>query len=348
MNRRIKLSAYLTCLVMVTLEHSQVYALTYLASATESILNSKSVELELAFANENWKEVEGILVKMKPSNATTCKLEVPLRILYGHAALAMGKNSAAVEHFYCATDSNGLKAWLRWTEKLVVRKPNLPISHYLRGDALARNGDIENALIELDKALKINPKDTLALNARGVVKWLLYEADQSKEDFELEAMDDLLRVIEISPNFADAWANRGIIGLRGRSDLLRARQSFERALSIDNKYWLALNGKACAHGTGGEYWAFQRDIKTISENAPNTPFLALNAGFSNTETLPDSLRGVAIVLITIFKIVRGGVFLYLKDGENLLTFEGTTEPKKIGTWFALNYPSKPIVQEAEN
>ncbi len=46
-------------------------------------------------------------------------------------------------------------------------------------------------------------------------------------------------------------------------------------------------------------------------------------------------------------IGRGGVFVYMKRGENLEVQGEGDPPRPVGTWFALNYPCPPQVQVSE-
>jgi len=339
------------------------------AQTMSSLLDTRVSEIEKAINAENWNDLKKILLELKAAKPEIkdCDQETPLRMLYGHAAMATGENSIAVAQFYCASDSTGsqsLRDWQSWTQGLIKKYSKSASAHFLYGDALARNGDLKQAKTELDMALKLNPQYILALNARGVVKWLLYESDLSNDEYELGAIDDLFKVTQVSPAFADAWANRGVIGLRDQSDLERAKKMFEEALSDDPTYWLALNGKAVASGATGKYSEFKRDIDSIEKNAINTPFVDLNTGRITVEDKDLKERGFEAdfdVNITIPVIkplalvdfsakfhwdeIRGGVFTYLKEGENLIVTE-SGKPRPAATWFALNYPAKPVLSSA--
>ncbi|RMD48454.1 MAG: tetratricopeptide repeat protein [Ignavibacteria bacterium] len=337
-----------------------------------SILDTRSSEIEANL--NNWKALKTILLEIRGSlsGVPTCEIEAPLRLLYGHVALATNENNVAVEQFYCGSDSSGSKSlndWLTWTERLVKKVPNSATSHYLYGDALARYGNFFDAKNEFDKALEIDPKHTLSLNARGIVKWLISKKDSSMEEYELEAIQDLIDASKYSPEFADAFANRGVIGLLDETGLERARELFDQALNIDNSYWLALNGKAVTYGASGEYWNFQKIIDRIKKQAPNTPFLEFNTGNINKEKLaflgargasgiewkfgidlnlkmPGVLGKFLPSADINFEIGRGGIFMYLKEGENLKK-NNDGELRQAGTWFALNYPIDWILSSEE-
>lgn len=360
-------SRFLTFLIGVIFCHSQIHAQT--SSKDASILSLKSSEIERALATNDWGLIDKLLAKIRPKNVNVCNLESTFRILYGHVALATGKNNIAVEHFYCASDSNNsatLTLWYSWTKKLVERRPDLANSYYFYGDALARMGNLENSKQAFDRCIEIDSKHFLALNARGVIKWLIFKSDSLKEDYELESINDFIIAIRVSPDFADAWANRGVIGLRDEGDLTQAAGKFEKALNVDSTYWLALNGKAVANGASGKYWDFQHDIKEVMTNAPNTPFLNFNTGRDAKGKLLEGSRGASGIehkfnigidfkmpvvtpsflgVLNIkagYEMNRGGIFLFLKEGENLII--ENDNPRPLGTWFTLNYPL-PQIQE---
>ncbi len=340
-----------------------------------SILDDDFPSLKAALSNANWQELKNTLLEIrnKQKDIPTCNIDAPLRFLYGHSALATGENSVAVKQFYCPLDNtnmNTLENWLDWTRNLAAHDEysKWTISHYLYGDALARSGELESAKKEFNRALEIDSKNILALNARGVVNWLLYEASKADEnhDYDIQAADDFIGASEINPNFADAFANRGIINLRAQGDLSQAGRYFGEAREIDPTYWLAANGQAVVYGASGEYWKFLRMLDEIEKKAPNTPFFKINRndykdkssddlnprGMTSIDTWQrigkSGLEAMQLGGLANFADVaskefgdliynRGGIFVYVKEGENLkVTKEGS--PRLAGTWFALNYP----------
>lgn len=73
-------------------------------------------------------------------------------------------------------------------------------SWYSAGNASAKDGKNEDALIEYDKALEIDPKHVSAWNNKGIVLARLGR-------FE-EAIDCYDKAIELSPKYANAWYNK--------------------------------------------------------------------------------------------------------------------------------------------
>jgi len=73
-------------------------------------------------------------------------------------------------------------------------------SWFSAGNASAKDGNNENALIEYDKALETDPKHVSAWNNKGIVLSRL-------KRFE-EAISCYDKAIELNPEYANAWYNK--------------------------------------------------------------------------------------------------------------------------------------------
>lgn len=73
-------------------------------------------------------------------------------------------------------------------------------SWYGMGNARAKEGDNEDALIAYDKALEVDPNHVSAWNNKGIILSRL-------ERFE-EAIECYDKAIEIEPQYANAWYNK--------------------------------------------------------------------------------------------------------------------------------------------
>jgi tetratricopeptide (TPR) repeat protein len=76
------------------------------------------------------------------------------------------------------------------------------------GAKLAQAGNIAGAIAEFDKAIKINPKSSMAYNNRGLM--------HSKQRDYKGALADYNKAIEIDPNYGGAYTNRGQLIRRSR------------------------------------------------------------------------------------------------------------------------------------
>jgi len=70
-----------------------------------------------------------------------------------------------------------------------------------RANTYMQEGNYEDAITYYTKALKVNPKDAIAYNNRGIA-W------GKKGDYD-NAIADFTKAVEIDPQFADAYKNRG-------------------------------------------------------------------------------------------------------------------------------------------
>jgi tetratricopeptide (TPR) repeat protein len=64
----------------------------------------------------------------------------------------------------------------------------------------------KEAIIALDKAIELNPKDGKAYNGRGFCYYYLNQDKKTVEDFK-KALDDFARASELDPNYADIYNN---------------------------------------------------------------------------------------------------------------------------------------------
>ena len=84
-------------------------------------------------------------------------------------------------------------------------------------------GLIDEALDDLNAAIRINPLNALAFNSRGNLLKQLFRPDDAIKDFDT--------ALKLNPNLADAFNNRGIVYNELRK-FDKARADYERAISI--------------------------------------------------------------------------------------------------------------------
>lgn len=70
-----------------------------------------------------------------------------------------------------------------------------------RANTYMQEGNYEDAITYYTRALKVNPKDSIAYNNRGLAWW-------KKGDYD-NAIADFTKAVEIDLKFADAYKNRG-------------------------------------------------------------------------------------------------------------------------------------------
>jgi len=190
--------------------------------------------VEGALLRENWPQVAEQLKDVTAETGSPV-----LRLLKGHACLALNRNNEALRMFLSVSTDKEREEWKERTASFAGSHPESAIGGYLRGDALARCGMHEEAVHALSKCLAARQDSALALNARGVVFATLGKFTQARED--------LLAARRAAPSFAEAHASFGTYIVQRRTDAGIAEKSFETALKHSPSYVLALNGiGACA------------------------------------------------------------------------------------------------------
>jgi len=84
-------------------------------------------------------------------------------------------------------------------EAAMAADPAVAESHHKRGRELLQKGAYQQAIEELTKAILLNPRHALALNARGFAYMQIREARKAVADFAA--------AIEIDPDYVNARQN---------------------------------------------------------------------------------------------------------------------------------------------
>jgi tetratricopeptide (TPR) repeat protein len=95
-----------------------------------------------------------------------------------------------------------------------------------RGNEKVKLGDFKGALVELNKAIELNPKDEVAYTRRGVVNFEL--------GFLLEAIKDFNKVIELKPESFFAYHNRAALKVKTK-DFAGAIKDYDMAIKLNPK-----------------------------------------------------------------------------------------------------------------
>ncbi len=106
------------------------------------------------------------------------------------------------------------------------------VAHNNQGMSYDKQGQEEQAILEFDQALALDPKLALTYSNRGYV--------QDKQGNEALALQDLNQAIALDPNLAMAYNNRGNIYFK-QSNFDGALADFKQAIVLDPKLALAYN-----------------------------------------------------------------------------------------------------------
>lgn len=302
--------------------------------------------------NQSWQEIYKAITNHLGPLDKLCKLQVHMRYLLSHAALATNHSNTAVTGFYCTQPLTQFEDWLKWSEKQYLSNPTNPTTVYLYADALARAEKPNEAIGKFNTALELAPEDAMVLNARGTAYLVLY-METAQVSHLLLAYKDWKRAIKISNGkLLDAQVNMAVASLSSSGGIDKAKRDFQKVLDAEPEHWMAQLGKAVSYGAEGDYKRYGDSMKKLLEQSRNSQFLAAllsennlkanieGAGARGFQLLKKRL-GKLLIRLALEIIKRGGVFHYLKENENLVVQDGVNQ--EIGTWVTLNYPTKKYV-----
>jgi tetratricopeptide (TPR) repeat protein len=150
--------------------------------------------------------------------------------------------------------------------------------HFRRARDLAEQGDFEQAVASLDKAIELSPRYVSALQGRGI-------ASLGKGDVE-QAVADHSRVIELDPEYGDAYYYRAE-AYHSAGELPAAILDYSRAIELDSNRSEAFYSRGLARANGREEELAIGDLERYLELEPQ----AVNR--SAVEELIAQLQGVA-------------------------------------------------------
>lgn len=210
-----------------------------------------------------------------------------LRALQAHAELATNRANEAICGFAALSEPDLLESWQRWAIDLAQRHPNAAVAHYLRGDAAARREDWAQAQSAFDKALELDPRLVLALNARALTRAALGQW--------LEARSDLTNAATLDPEFIDAFVNLGVLTLLEREEPDVARQRFEATLKRSADHVVALVGMGAVATQQGRWRAAEDEFVRASKAATCIPLGGLSRLLAQQAEV-DQMRRLAEAL----------------------------------------------------
>src|SRR5437867_1136275 len=127
---------------------------------------------------------------------------------------------------YAQTAKEALRKLKKKPEDRQASQPNLKEANAYneRGIAKEVKGDVEGAIADCTRAIKLDPRYAPAYSTRGLAK-------KNKGDLN-KAITDYTRAVELDPKYANAYYNRGLAkGAKGDSD--GAIADYTRAIGLD-------------------------------------------------------------------------------------------------------------------
>lgn len=121
-------------------------------------------------------------------------------------------------------------------------------------------GDFGKAFEHADRAVELQPKNAMALNARG---WVLFK--QGKPE---EAIYDLNRAIRYAPRLSIAYGNRGVCHV-SQNNFDQAIADHTRHLKLQPSSPFALSNRAVAWLGKGDFAKAKQDYQAAEKISPN-------------------------------------------------------------------------------
>jgi len=208
---------------------------------------------------EDW---QGVINELEPNYADLPPYE---KLVLGHAYLAVNRNNDSLCIFMTVISDEELTSWNSWAKDLAENHPDSRIALYFLGDSYARLNDWENSLDTFNGILGdeesglegISPGYFFALNARGVVH-------AATGNLEM-AYDDVCDAIDASPDFAEAYTNKGVIWIHQSLAATGADTAFDQALDLSPDYVLAFNGRGIVKTAMGQYLEAEEDFNNAKD-----------------------------------------------------------------------------------
>lgn len=255
-----------------------------LLSALQAPAAAQTVDMaavEKALMDEDWKQLTNQLLKAVNDNPEQSPNPV-LRLLKGHACLAVNENNEAVCLFLSVQTPEDRELWLQWANQFATRCPHSPIAQYFKGDALARLDRLDDALDCFTLAIEQAPgkQHALAFNARGVIH-------ASGNDFRKARADFDSAVVSSGGRLAEAYASIGALRIDSKEAANAALRAFNRVVGDDTlsppreglspQYALALHGRACVEVVLDKFERAKKDFLLAEQYGRRaTPLLERN------------------------------------------------------------------------
>ena len=152
---------------------------------------------------------------------------------------------------------------LFWYEQSVQKAPKNPLPYYSRGNAYYNLGNLEAALVDLDKAIEFDEDFSNAYLLRGQIH-------DSLDNFPA-AISDFDKVLELETDNAFAYASRGIV-FGSRKYIEEALSDFNKAIDLDPELALAYYGRGLVYLDLGDVPSALNNFRRFLELHPDDEY----------------------------------------------------------------------------
>jgi tetratricopeptide (TPR) repeat protein len=143
--------------------------------------------------------------------------------------------------------------------------------YYNRGLAYLRKGQYDEGIIELTKAIELDPRYTRAYYDRGTAYGKKGEHDR--------AISDLTKAIELNPKHFYAYNNRGF-AYKSKGQYDQAISDFTKAIELNPKHYNAYINRGLAYKSKGQYDQAISDFSKVIELNPEEYHAYIDRGFA--------------------------------------------------------------------
>jgi len=215
-------------------------------------------DVEAPVLREDWNQVVELLKDV--SDDPKKSPDPVLRLIKGHACLALNRNNESVRLFLSVVATENLDAYARWAEGFVQRNRSYPMIYYFQGDMKARQKNWQAAIACFTDAIMRTGKHPLILNSRGVAYARNHQPHEARLDFA-EATTDQSRQL------ADAYANIGALAIQKKDGAEGAIRAYATAIRISPDFALALHGRGCVELALKRFGPAAEDFAAANRNA---------------------------------------------------------------------------------
>lgn len=231
---------------------------------------------------------------------------------------------------------------LRELNKAVRKNPKCELAHAIRGGIYAKLGDHHRAIEDCTRAIELDPKFALAYAMRGYIYFRL-------QDYE-KVFADSNKAIELDPGFASAYVLRAEVHAF-RRDYKKCIEDDNRAVELDPKMAVAYASRASAYRhLGRRDLAFQDARKAVDVDA-RCPDAYLARGWAyflkeeHDQALKDMNKAIELDPGLIWAyFYRGILHMKLKDYRRAL--EDFDKTIQLNPQYAAAYNGRGKAHEA--
>lgn len=177
----------------------------------------------------------------------------------------------------------------KFFEVLTRRFPDYTPGYLARSQMYLEMKDTTNALVDLDKAIEIDPYTSQSFSFRGLLYFQKEEYNKALADFD--------EAIRLDPYFEGNYINRGMVKYY-LNDLRGAMADYDRVIEMDENNLIARFNRGLLRAQVADNNRAIRDFDKVIELQPDNTIAYLNRSILNSEigNLDGSLSDINVVL----------------------------------------------------